>query len=117
MGGCYVCRSSPGRSVQLEARSEVEEPVHPGDAASGEDGGTEGYEDSGSAFAGGGVVAVRGCDGPDDRGDDQHEDGDDEDEGQECADDGAEVSDAAQAVEVGEDAHHAPTFTVTWRWS
>ena len=90
--------------------AEVEEPVHPGDAGSGEDGGTEGYEDSGSAFAGGGVVAVGGRDGPDDRGDDQHEDGDDEDEGQERADDGAEVSDAAEAVEVGKHVHRrSPT--------
>ncbi len=88
------------------------EPVHPGDAASGEDGGAEGDEDSGSAFAGGGVVAVRGRDGPYDRGDDEHEHGDDEDEGQERADDGAEVANAAEAVEVGKDAHYAPTRRV-----
>ncbi len=88
------------------------EPVHPGDAASGEDGGAEGDEDSGSAFAGGGVVAVRGRDGPYDRGDDEHEHGDDEDEGQERAVDGAEVANAAEAVEVGKDAHYAPTRRV-----
>lgn len=88
-----------------ELLAEVEEPVHPGDAASGEDGGTDGDEDSDSSLAGGGVVAVGRCDGPDDRRDDQHEDGDDQDERQERADHGAEVSDTAEPVEVGEDTH------------
>ena len=50
----------------------------PGDSCAGEDRRAEGDEDSGSALAGGGVVAV-GCGrGPCDGGDDQHEDGDDE---------------------------------------
>ena len=101
--------------VRLQARSQTDEPVHPRHPSPREDCGAEGDEDSGSAFAGGGVVAVGGRDCPDDRGDHQHEDGDDEDEGQESADDSAKVSDAAEAVEVGEDAHHAPTFTVTCR--
>jgi hypothetical protein len=69
-----------------------------------------GDEDADAAFAGGGVVAVGGCDGPHDRGDDQHEHGDDEHERQERADDGAEVADAAEAVEVGEDAHRPVTL-------
>ena len=71
----------------------------------GEDGGTNGNEDSDSPLAGGGVVAVSRRDGPHDRRDDQHEDGDDQDKGQERADHGAEVSDAAEPVEVGEDTH------------
>ena len=47
---------------------------------------------------------------------DQHEHRHDEHEREECADDGSEVSDAAEAVEVGEDAHRGhPAFTVTCR--
>lgn len=94
-----------GGGVGSELSAEVDQPVHPRNPATGKGSGTEGDQNASSGLAGAGVVAVGGGDGPDDRGDDQHQHRSDQDERQQGADDGAKITKPAETAEVGEHVH------------
>lgn len=88
-----------------ELFAEVDEPVQPSRRRTREDSAAEGDEHADAAFGSEVVVAGAGGDGPDDRGDEDHEHGDDQGGHEQGTGDLHEVTNAAHTLEVGKDIH------------
>ena len=92
----------------LKLLAEINQPVDPGDSASGEGCSSGRDENSGSAFGCETGVTSRRSNSPEDSADDDHEHRDDQNDREHGANDDLEVADTSEAVKVRKDVHHAP---------